>query len=155
MEHREDIGFQVRTLSHMIKHTVDQMAFSDQETPVTGVQGWIMGYLYENRERDVFQRDIQSHFSVRRSTVTGMLQLMEKNGLIVRRSVEWDARLKKLELTPKAMKMHENVMRGIRQTEETLSAMLTPEEKETFIRLCEKIKHGIQAIGPVNGHEKT
>ncbi len=148
MEHREEIGFQVRTLSHLIKHTVNQTAFSDQEVPVTGMQGWTMGYLYENRDKDIFQRDIQAHFAVRRSTVTGVLQLMEKNGLIVRRSVDWDARLKKLELTPKAMEMHERVMRGIRQTEETLSSTLTPEEKETFLRLCEKIRKGIETSRP-------
>ncbi len=145
MEHRDEIGFQVRTLSHLIKHMVNQTAFASEEVPVTGVQGWIMGYLYENQGKDVFQRDLQNHFSVRRSTVTGILQLMEKNGLIVRRAVDWDARLKKLELTPKALEMHERVMRGIRQTEAALSAMLDPEEKDTFLRLCEKIKNGITA----------
>lgn len=148
MEHRDEIGFQVRTLSHLIKHTVNQRAFSNQDTPVTGMQGWIMGYLYENRERDVFQRDLQAHFSVRGSTVTGMLKLMEKNGLITRRPVEWDARLKKLELTPKAMEMHERVIRSIQQTEEILSSSLSEEEKGTFIRLCEKIKAGVQAACP-------
>ena len=64
------------------------------------MQGWIIGYLYQNRDKEVFQRDIQEQFSIRRSTVTGILQLMEKNGLITRSSVERDARLKKLELTP-------------------------------------------------------
>ncbi len=145
VEHRDEIGFQVRTLSHLIKHMVNQTAFASEEVPVTGVQGWIMGYLYENQDKDVFQRDLQNHFSVRRSTVTGILQLMEKNGLIVRRAVDWDARLKKLELTPKALEMHERVMRGIQQTEAALSATLCTDEKETFLRLCEKIKSGIAA----------
>lgn len=148
MEHRDEIGFQVRMLSHLIERTVNQAAFSNQDTPVTGMQGWIMGYLYENRERDVFQRDLQAHFSVRRSTVTGILQLMEKNGLITRRSVDWDARLKKLELTPKALEMHEHVISSIKQTERTLSSSLSEEEKGTFIRLCDKIKAGIQAACP-------
>ncbi len=145
MEHQDEISFQVRTLSHLIKHMVDRTAFVSGEVPVTGMQGWIMGFLYENREKDVFQRDLQNHFSVRRSTVTGILQLMEKNGLIIRRTVDWDARLKKLELTPKALEMHERVGRGIQQTEAALSAMLSPGEKETFLRLCEKIKNGIAA----------
>lgn len=145
MEPKREIGFQVRTLSHTIKHLVDQIAFAEQEVEITGMQGWIMGYLYENRDKDVFQRDIQTHFSVRRSTVTGMLQLMERNGLIVRSPVEWDARLKKLELTSKAMRMHESVVNGFRKAEETLSATLTPEERETFLNLCEKIKNGIEA----------
>lgn len=88
----------------------------------------------------MFQRDIQEQFSIRRSTVTGILQLMEKNGLITRSSVEQDARLKKLELTPRAIELHERIERSVRQVEERISHCLTPEEKETFIQLCEKIR---------------
>ena len=90
MEYREDIGFQIRTLSHLVKRTVDQAAFDGVDDHPTGVQGWIIGYLYRNRDKEVFQRDIQEQFSIRRSTVTGILQLMEKNGLITRSSVEQD-----------------------------------------------------------------
>ena len=66
MEYREDIGFQIRTLSHLVKRTVDQVAFDEQDDHPTGVQGWILGYLYENQGREIFQRDIQEHFSIRR-----------------------------------------------------------------------------------------
>ena len=92
----------------------------------------------------MFQRDIQEQFSIRRSTVTGILQLMEKNGLVTRSSVEQDARLKKLELTQKGIELHERVERSIRQVEDRISNCLTPEEKEEFIRLCEKIRENLQ-----------
>lgn len=140
MEYREDIGFQIRTLSHLVKRTVDQVAFAEQDDHPTGVQGWILGYLYENQGREIFQRDIQEHFSIRRSTVTGILQLMERNGLITRSSVERDARLKKLELTPRGVELHERVERSIRQVEDRLSQCLTPEEKAIFLTICEKIR---------------
>lgn len=145
MEPKNEIGFQIHTLSHMIKRMIDQAAFQDQENPVTGIQGRVIGYLYNNRGRDVFQRDIQARFSIRRSTVTGILQLMEKNGFIVRQSVDTDARLKKLELTPKGVEIHEKIGRSIQQVEERLTAGITPEERKDFIRLCEKIRAGIQS----------
>lgn len=145
MEYREDIGFQIRTLSHLVKRTVDQVAFDEQDDHPTGVQGWILGYLYENQGREIFQRDIQEHFSIRRSTVTGILQLMERNGLITRSSVERDARLKKLELTPRGVELHERVERSIRQVEDRLSQCLTPEEKATFLTICEKIRAHLKA----------
>ena len=31
MEYREDIGFQVRTLSHLVKRAVDKTAFSGED----------------------------------------------------------------------------------------------------------------------------
>lgn len=144
MEHRDEIGFQIRTLSNLIKRQVDQIVFQGQEKPATGMHGWVIGYLYENRDKDVFQRDLQEQFSIRRSTVTGILQLMEKNGLIIRTSVDEDARLKKITLTPKAIEMHEQVGRGIRAVENKISAGLTPEERKTFVELCEKIRANIE-----------
>ena len=45
------------------------------------MHGYLIRYLYENRERDVFQRDLEKKFSISRSAVTATLQLMEKNGL--------------------------------------------------------------------------
>ena len=149
-EKNTQIGFCLRTLSHMVGRTVQQLAFSGVPDEITGIQGWIMGYLYDNRDRDVFQRDIQTQFSVSRSTVTGILQTMEKKGLIVRESVDWDARLKRLSLTKKAMQHHEKVMCGIHRTEELLAGMLTAEERSAFLRLCEKLKKGIEALEPKN-----
>ena len=143
-EHRDEIGFQLRTLSNLCKRMVDQKAFAGRERPATGMHGWVIGYLYENRDRDVFQRDLQEQFSVRRSTVTGMLQLMEKNGFITRESVDEDARLKKITLTPKAIEQHEAIHRSIQEVEEKISAGLTPEEKRTFLELCEKIRANME-----------
>lgn len=146
MEYQEDLGFQIRTLSHLVKRTVDQTAFAREEDHPTGVQGWIIGYLYENRGKEIFQRDIQAQFSIRRSTVTGILQLMEKNGLITRSSVERDARLKKLELTPRAIQLHERIGRSVRQVEDRLNQSLTPQEKQEFLRLCGKIRASLKAL---------
>ncbi len=144
-EPSKKVGFQVNRLSRQIRMAANQMAFLGQsDTPVTGMQGWIIGYLYDHRDQDVFQRDIQTQFSIRRSTTTGTLQLMEKNGLISRRSVDWDARLKKIELTPKALEMHERVMQGIQAVEENISSSLTKGEWDTFMRLCEKIGQGLK-----------
>ncbi len=146
-EPANDVGFQVNRLSRQIRMTANQMAFLGQsDTPVTGMQGWIIGYLYNHRDRDVFQRDIQTQFSIRRSTATGTLQLMEKNGLIRRSPVDWDARLKKIELTPKALEMHERVMEGIKAVERTIASSLTSEEWTTFMRLCEKIRQGLKNV---------
>lgn len=146
MEHRDEIGFQVRTLSNLIKRSVDRIAAQGADSPATAMQGWIIGYLYENRDKDVFQKDVQQQFAVRRSTVTGILQLMEKNGLIVRSSVETDARLKKITLTPKAVEMHEQIVNGIKQVEKSINTSLTPQERKTFISLCEKVRSNLETL---------
>ena len=144
MEHRDEVGFQIRRLSKLVKRLVDRVAFSQGEERTTGMQGWIVGYLFENQDRDIYQRDIQEQFSVRRSTATGILQLMEKNGLITRSPVSHDARLKKLTLTPNAIEQHQRIVKGIRTVEERVSQCLTPEERRTFLGLCEKIAANLE-----------
>lgn len=140
----DEIGFQVHRLHILCKRLVDQQAFGDLAEKPTKTQTWVMNYLYENRGRDVYQRDIQEQFAVRRSTVTGVLQLMERNGWITRESVGEDARLKKIVLTAQAVELHERVGECIRKTEERLSQGLSPEEKAEFFRLCDKIRRNAE-----------
>lgn len=144
VEHREDIGFHIHGLSHMIVWLTHKYEGEDGEHSGAGVYGWLIGFLYDNRDQDIFQRDLQQQFSVRRSTMTGILQTMERDGMITRRPVAWDARLKKIELTEKAIERQEKFQQTIAAIEARLSAGLTPEEKETFIGLCEKIRMSLE-----------
>lgn len=109
----------------------------------TAYHGRIIGYLFEQRNNDVFQKDIENRFGIRRSTVTKLLQLMESNGLIKRTAVASDARLKKITLTEKAVSMHEHFREEIDNFEAALSKGLTEEEKEMFFRLTDKIYNNL------------
>ena len=63
---------------------------------LSGVRGMVLGDIVRaNRNgRDVYQRDIEQWFNIRRSSVTALLQGMEQDGFITRCAVEKDARLK-------------------------------------------------------------
>lgn len=111
---------------------------------VTGVHGWVIGYIYMNSDKDVFQRDLEAKFSIRRSTATGILQLMEKNELIKRIPVDYDARLKKLVLTDKAIELHQMVMADIDRAETLFRKGLTDEEIKSFFEITDKIKKNIE-----------
>jgi DNA-binding MarR family transcriptional regulator len=142
---KDAIGREIKILSNMIKRKIDGAAVFAQNQEVTGMHGWIIGYLYRNRERgDIFQRDIEAEFSIRRSTATGILQLMEKNDLIIREAVDYDARLKKLVLTPRAIAIHEEVILVLEELEEQLALGLTEEEIAAFFVTLRKMKANIE-----------
>ena len=113
MKGERHVGGEIRVLSNLIKRCMDD----GMPPETTGMQGWIIGFLHRNEDRDMFQRDVEAEFNIRRSTATGILQLMEKNGFLLREPVAYDARLKKLVLTPKALAVHEGVISRIRATE--------------------------------------
>lgn len=143
MDHNPTIGLEIKTLSNLIRRYVENSDTKKYVDKLTGTHSWIIGYLYDNREKDIFQRDLETEFSIRRSTATGILQLMEKNNLIIRSPVDYDARLKKLTLTPRAIEIHKIVAEDIKRIEAQLSKGLTEEEIMAFLRVVSKIKDNI------------
>lgn len=81
------IPAQLRRVNNLIFRKIGQIARTNGVEAVTPMHGWIMEYLYRNSDTPVFQRDIEREFSITRSTVTNILQLMERKGYITRQSV--------------------------------------------------------------------
>ncbi len=142
MERR--VGFEVRTISNLIKRHVDNLPTIKAAESVTGIHGWMIGYLYNHQHQDVYQKDIEEQFSIRRSTATVILQRMEKNGLIMRQPVAHDARLKKLVLTEKAIKVQEQIELEILAFEKRLVEGITKEEIEIFYKIADKLKKNLE-----------
>lgn len=140
MKNEKQVVFAIRTLSNLLKRKVDNMISKKYTENLTGIHGWVIGYIYVNKDKEIFQRDIEEEFSIRRSTATTILQLMEKNNLIVRKPVNYDARLKKLELTDKAINIHEMISEDIKKVEKQAVKGLSDEEISTFLEIVEKIK---------------
>ena len=98
------IGYEVRTLNQVIGRLVNSYQSKvDEKAGINRMQGWIIGYLYRHSEEAVFQKDLEAEFQMARSTASGILQAMEKKGLITREPIPRDARLKRLVLTEKGM----------------------------------------------------
>ncbi len=144
MEREETVGFRVRTLSVSIKRAVEASKQRENSQNCTGTHGWVIGYLYNNRHRDVYQRDIEKQFSVRRPTMTAILQLMEKNGLLERTRDENDARLKKIVLTQKALDIYQSHTKGIEQFEMLIREGISDSEMKTFFEVCEKLQKNVE-----------
>lgn len=144
MDKEKSIGFEVKSLSNIIKRSIDKQIAESCDVSSSVTHGWIIGYIYDNMGKgDVFQRDLEAKFNIRRSTATGILKLMEKNGLIIREPVEYDARLKKLVLTSRAVEIHESIVKEINAVENTMRQGLSQEELDSFFATIEKIKSNL------------
>ncbi len=138
------ITFQIKTIGHLIKREFDNSATKKHADNLTGTHGWIIGYLYHNRDKNIYQKDLEEKFSIRRATVSGIIKLMEKNGLIEKIGDETDKRLKKLVLTQKAIDIHNSVMEDLKKIEEQLQKGLSQEEIDNFFLVMEKMKKNME-----------
>ncbi len=138
MQREKNIGFNIRRLSNYIKRDIEKSSASQKIVLPKGVNGWAIHYLYENREKQIFQRDFENRFSIRRSTASNILKTMEQNGFIKRVSVESDARLKRIILTDKAIQIHQNIMNDITNREKRMRKGFTDSEIETFLSMINR-----------------
>lgn len=143
----------IHHLSHMIRHRLEGLRGNDSGS--TRYHGRIVGYLNNRRGENVYQRDIEDEFGIRRSTATRLLQLMESNGLIVREPVPTDARLKKITITEKGIAFDAQVRGEIDRFEAALAQSFTEGELEEFFRLTEKLRDTLSDMGSGQNEKET
>lgn len=97
-------GHVIRKLDNVLKRNL-QLAMTGQGVDeVTAMNGWIIAYLHRNRDKNIYQKDVEAEFSIGRSAVATVIARMEEKGFIRRETDTRDARLKRLFLTEKGEK---------------------------------------------------
>ena len=121
-----------------LNNAISGVAAEDSET-ISSRNFWILRYLDTHRDQDVFQKDLESAFKIRRSTVSKTVELMEQKQLLVRQSVNGDARKKRLLLTPKADAILAEMAKAVDALERDVRAIFSPQDYDTIMRLLRQL----------------
>ena len=122
------IPAQLRRVDNLIFRRLNQFSRANGVEQTTPMHGW----------------NIEREFSITRSTVTNILQLMERKGYIQRLSVPQDARLKQLVLTEEGIQRHEKTLLSFHQTDDYVAGLLTEEENAELLRLLNKLREALK-----------
>ena len=141
------VGPAVKSLSHRIGQVLNNIPAVRENKDLTGIQVWILNFLFRRGETATFQRDVEAEFNVRRSTATEILKQMERGGLIRRVPVDYDARLKKIELTEFASDVKKQLEEQVRRTENVLTDGFSKEELDAIFEYIERFKQNLAKIG--------
>ena len=138
---RIDVLYQIKTLENLIfrNFILDKPSLKTIPTP-TQVQ--IMEYILTHQNEEIYQRDLESILNLRRATVSGVLQTMEKHELIERVTSN-DARAKKIILNSQAKEMFLAHRKKILAFEQILLQDLTEEELEVFCKVLNKMQGNV------------
>ena len=142
------IGSIINKLSYKIKRNVCNLPAIKLIDEISGTNSLLLQYISLNNSKGkpVFQKDIEKEFGITRSTASKVITLMEKKNLVQRVSVENDARLKRLVLTEKAIKLNEMAQAEIEKFEKSLLKGLSEKETHTLIDLLSKISLNLEEI---------
>lgn len=119
-------GREVQNVANRFRRLGDENL---QKEGITISQLRVIAYVSQRGDQPVFQKELEEHFGIRRSSVTCLLQNMEKSGLLVRRGSESDARVKIVSLTEKGRMLDEKLKSYIHGLESELTRDFTEEEK--------------------------
>lgn len=134
---KESILLELKLFKNVANRRFEEML---KKHRLTTMQFFILEYIMDRGKQNVYQRDIEKAFDIRRSTATEILQNMEKQELIERVSVPEDARLKKIVLGKKVHKHVKKAKKDRVMLEENLEKDISPEEKTVFVKVLRKIR---------------
>lgn len=146
------IGIELRSLNNAVRRYLE-----NNEPPVSGDKltcsnAWIIGYL-ARAEGDVFQKDLEEEFGITRSTISKVLMLLEKKGIIQRIGVMHDARLKKLTLTEKGREAAAQMKTNSVRMEAQLTNGFTDEELKQLSDYMRRMRKNLGDINIEKGTE--
>ena len=134
-----DIVYFIKNIDNHIQRYLHSLYNRKEFQDCSLMNMWVSDYLYDNREREIYQKDIEKEFFINRATASKMLTLMEEKQLIRRTESERDARLKKIELLPKGYELHEMCISIREKIELRITENIPQESMEVFKSVCRQM----------------
>lgn len=145
---KNKILYQIKSLEKMIIRKLlkdkECMECDIPKTIPTPTQMQIIEYILEHIDENINQRDLEEVLKLRRATVSGVLQTMEKNKLIERVINSEDSRAKKVILNERAKQIFLKNIKKMEEVEEIITRNISKEDLATFSRVLETMKNNIK-----------
>jgi len=106
---------------------------------LTPQQFGLLGFLWI--EDGLSQAELSARSQIDRTTVGGIIDRLEKEGLIERRDNPEDRRAYQVFLTPRGKSLEDELCALAHTVQGRLNARLSPQEQATLVRLLEKLRH--------------
>lgn len=143
MNYKRQLLKEIKELDMLIVRENIKMFGEQFLSNVSLPQVFIIGYLLENKTKEVYQKELEQIFDLRRSTLAGILKTMEKNNIIVRMEAVNDARCKRVVLTDDAITKYNVIVGLIKKQESRLTLGISDEELHTFFKVIDKMKNNL------------
>lgn len=142
IKEKRSIGFEIKSIDNMISRQI--ISINKEEIfRITPAQARLICYLAKNKAEEIYQKDLEKLFSMRRSTISGILKTMEKNNLIKRIDSPKDARIKQIILTDYSLNLSNNMKKIRDKFDKKLENNISKEDLEIFYKVVDQIKKNI------------
>lgn len=139
----KSISLEIKKIDSLIVRKI--MAYNkDAIYHLTPVQIVVIKYLIKNKDSVVYQKDIEKKLGLRKSTVSGILGTMIKNGIITRTDSTNDLRSKEIRLTEIGYKFDKAMRKKAFEFEKLLQSNISKEDLEVFYKVTKQIQENLE-----------
>ena len=139
----KSISLEIKKIDSLIVRRI--MAYNkDKIYHLTPVQIVVIKYLIKNKDSVVYQKDIEKKLGLRKSTVSGILGTMIKNGIITRTDSTNDLRSKEIRLTETGYKLDKVMRKKAIEFEKLLQSNINKEDLEVFYKVTKQIQENLE-----------
>lgn len=138
--------YEIKSLEKMlVRELINNSDIKEKENLLpTPTQCQIIEYILNNKNKDIYQKDLEKVLNLRRATVSGVLHTMEKNGLIKRVTDESDTRTKKIILNEQIPKRFNEYSKKIKKIENNIIKDISDKDLEVFLKVISQMKENIK-----------
>lgn len=136
--------YQIKSLEKSILRHNKEKSIKDKE--ITATQMEILLYIFKNEDKDIYQKDLENVLNLRRATVSGVLQTMEKNNLITRITDAEDTRTKKIILNEETRNIFLRHLKQFDEIEKVIVDGISEKELEVFFEVIQKMKNNVEKL---------
>ncbi len=140
----KSIGLEIKKIDNLIFRKLISFQKETLNISLSPAQIIIIKYLDENSDKEIYQSDIQKHFPMRKSTLSGVLDTMEKNDLIKRIDSSKDARSKKVILTNKSLEINNKIKNNFNKFEKLISKDIDNDDLKIFYKVLNQIENNLR-----------
>lgn len=135
-----------RLFRRQMDHSISAAMGDDADEVFSGRNLWVLRYVKEHEGEEIYQRDLEKTFRLRRSTISNMIDLMVRKQFLVREQVPGDKRLKRLLLTEKGEAILCEVAHAAEAMETALREQFSPGEYTELTGLLERLNDSLESL---------
>lgn len=138
-----NIGFEIKVIDNILSRQIITLK-KDCPTQISTIQVRLLAYMHKKKGKEIYQKDLEKIFDMRRSTISGILKNMEKNNLIKRIESKKDARIKQIITTDYSLKVASHMDEKRREFDKILEKNISKEDLKTFYKVIDQIKENLK-----------
>lgn len=145
-----DLLHEIKSLNTlMVKRLFSMKKESENKIHPKPLQFGILEFLSENKDKDIYQRDLEQEFKISKAAISGVLNTMEKHDMILRIQSKDDARKNKIVLSESSEEHHQEFLYNRKRLNQELLEGVSEEELEQFLEVVEKFKKNMKREGKI------